>query len=1163
MPPTRLPMLRNPTFIRCSLLLILTTLFVPASTSAQERLKGGFQATAQDVRANESRDNIESPRENEPQASTSAVTPTIADVDAKIAEVTAATGLEETVIASTNELLQQAKLNLQAAEKYEAQITADNAGAESAAQKLKTVKSDLDKKPSPFTLPKDSSLAEVKLQFETFEAKLKSTREQLVSQSGENSRRQTRIIEIPNLQSEAEQKLKQGDEQLDQMSDSDETKLVVDARRMNLLTQREKLRQEVAALDAERKFYAATSELLPLQTESMQRAVARLEIQTSQLKDLVEAKRESEIQKLARIVNDQLAKTTESLTPEAQVNVDLVQQYVANSKRLAKVGSKSETARKALDDIVTDYETSVERVKAIGLNATLGLMFRRSKSELAVKRRNFQPDGSLQSEIQDLQLETFALQDLSKEASETEGSLSLIFEKNNIEKSDREGLRNEVANILSKRREILSQLMQTKTDLFNRLVSLDVDQRKTVKQIDAYTDFINEHVLWIRSGKTIGQGDVASLSKAALWVASPANWIALGQSFIDAMKKKIGIFIALLSSVALLMLFRRRLRRRIESEGLKAEVGSCRVCLPTMIALIYTLLVAAIWPLVLMALGFLIRDINHNAFVQAASRSLIIVSLVMYPIEVLRQMCRNHGLGQSHFGWAEDSRKFIRSNLNWFVLTLPILLFLINLLQYQPVEEYRSSLGRALMFVLLIVMFAFTFRILHPRSQLYRGIKADDRSDLLYRIRVGTFIFANVVIAGLLLFTLCGYYYTTFQIGSKILQTLGLLIGVTIIYSMALRWLTVRRRRMKVEMLAARREEAKRKQTADATLGEASKVAVAEPGIDANEVSKQAQELLVVIIGVFALWFSWQIWADVIPAVGILDRIELWTVSVEGLPAPVPVTLHDLLNFAFAVTVTVIAVKNLPGILELLLLQRLPMDSGARYAVATIVRYVLTVLGAIIAFAFLKVQWAQFSWLVAAISLGLGFGLQEIVANFVSGLILLLERPVRIGDVVTIEGTTGIVTKIQMRATTVTNFDQQELVVPNKNLITNSIFNWTLSNVLTRITLEFGVAYGTDPDFVREIILDTIKSNRDVLSDPAPSVTFHTFGDSSLNFAARCCISGPDKRLGTIHVLQVAINKRLQENNIEIPFPQRVLHTINAESIPESPAEENDVAMSS
>ena len=113
--------------------------------------------------------------------------------------------------------------------------------------------------------------------------------------------------------------------------------------------------------------------------------------------------------------------------------------------------------------------------------------------------------------------------------------------------------------------------------------------------------------------------------------------------------------------------------------------------------------------------------------------------------------------------------------------------------------------------------------------------------------------------------------------------------------------------------------------------------------------------------------------------------------------------------------------------LELLLLQRLPLDAGARYAVASIFRYVLLVIGLIVALSFLKIPWSNYSWLVAAVSVGLGFGLQEIVANFVSGLILLLERPVRIGDVVTVDGVTGVVSRIQMRATTITNWDNQEL----------------------------------------------------------------------------------------------------------------------------------------
>ena len=118
---------------------------------------------------------------------------------------------------------------------------------------------------------------------------------------------------------------------------------------------------------------------------------------------------------------------------------------------------------------------------------------------------------------------------------------------------------------------------------------------------------------------------------------------------------------------------------------------------------------------------------------------------------------------------------------------------------------------------------------------------------------------------------------------------------------------------------------------------------------------------------------------------------------------------------------------------------------------------------------FLSIPWSQLSWIVAAASVGLGFGLQEILANFVSGIILLLEQPIRVGDIVTVDGTTGVVTRIQIRATTVTNWDRQELDhVPNKDLITGKLLNWTLSNVVNRIVIEVGVAYGTDVEVAHQ-----------------------------------------------------------------------------------------------
>ena len=908
------------------------------------------------------------------QAKLSDSHPTAAEVDAKLAEVLAATDLGEAVIAASKETLQQTKQALTAAEGFVGQAAAFRKDAADAPDNLVAVKKDLEKKKEEFKPDTKKTLAELKLEYDSADANLKAARQLLTTQSGEASHRQSRLAEIPGRLTEAEQELDKLNAQMDKIAEDVDPVLVVDVRRMNLQAQRFRLRSEIAALEAERKFYSAAVELLPLQNELLQRKIERLQNQYAQLKSAVDAKRESEIDKLRRSVQEQESKTPEALKAEANINVELIDQYVADSQRLVEISSIAEKTRQALEEVESEYKTSIDRVDAVGLNETLGLMFRRSKSTLANRRRSFQPDGTLQTEIRKLQVEKFRLEDLSKNASETEASISQLLESNEVAPGEREALKPEVIKLLSQRREILGQLMSTKTELSNRLFALDVNKRKAIKEIDAYTNYINEHVLWIRSGTMVGRDDVHSCYEAFKWVSLPSNWIALGQTFVQSLQKKFGLALLLGGSIFLLFLSRRRLRKNVESAGKTAEVGSCRTFMPTAVSLISTLLIAALWPAVLVSCGWLMLYGSSLPFVQAACRSLILVGITIYPFEVLKQTCRNSGLAESHFGWSDNARSFVRANLRIVVFTVPILLFFVNLLELQPIEEFRSSLGRLIMMVLLLVTFTFVFRMFRPQSQLYRGVSVNDQDDYWYRFRILRFVLVLIIFAGLLAFTLGGYYYTTFQIGSKLLKTAALFIGVVLVYGTSIRWLTVRRRRLKIEMLAAKREEQKRREAADTASGEGVKVDItAEPGLDANEVSKQAQELLMVAIGIVALWIGWSIWADVIPAVGILDQFELWSVSIEGIATPV--TLQNLLFFGIAVAGTVVAVKNIPGILELLLLKRLPMDSGARYAVATICRYILSVLGMIIAFAFLKVQWAQFSWLVAAISLGLGFWL--------------------------------------------------------------------------------------------------------------------------------------------------------------------------------------------
>ena len=186
------------------------------------------------------------------------------------------------------------------------------------------------------------------------------------------------------------------------------------------------------------------------------------------------------------------------------------------------------------------------------------------------------------------------------------------------------------------------------------------------------------------------------------------------------------------------------------------------------------------------------------------------------------------------------------------------------------------------------------------------------------------------------------------------------------------------------------------------------------------------------------------------------------------------------------------------------------------------------------------VDWSKLHWLVAA--LGMGFGLREIVANFISGIIILFERPIRIGDVVTVGDTDGVVARIQSRATTIRNWDGKELMVPNKEFITGRLLNWSLSDPITRVVIVVGVAYGSDVDKALAIMKGVAEAHDHVVDDPPPFVTFDTFGDNALVLTLRAYVDSVDVRLSTITALNRAINRELAAAGIAIAFPQRDVH---------------------
>ena len=368
--------------------------------------------------------------------------------------------------------------------------------------------------------------------------------------------------------------------------------------------------------------------------------------------------------------------------------------------------------------------------------------------------------------------------------------------------------------------------------------------------------------------------------------------------------------------------------------------------------------------------------------------------------------------------------------------------------------------------------------------------------------------------------------------------------------SLALRWLSLAGRRFAKREALRRREaerEVSRRKLADghtSVPAEEGKPILPEPEIGLAEISGQTQSFLRTVMFILVAIGLWAIWEPVFPAFAILQEVQLWSYSgiVNGVTTQIPINLANLVMATVVVVFTIIASKNLPGLLEISILNRLPMDAGARHAFTTLCRYAITAIGFLLAFNTIGFRWSSVQWLVAALGVGLGFGLQEIVANFICGLIVLFERPFRVGDTVTIGEVNGTVSRIRIRATTILDWDRKELIVPNKEFITGQLINWSLSDPISRFKINVGIAYGSDTELAEKLLLKVLSENPLVLKDPKPSAYFLGSGDNSLNFELRLFINNIDHRLPVQHEVHKAVDREFRKAGIVIAFPQRDVH---------------------
>jgi potassium efflux system protein len=523
---------------------------------------------------------------------------------------------------------------------------------------------------------------------------------------------------------------------------------------------------------------------------------------------------------------------------------------------------------------------------------------------------------------------------------------------------------------------------------------------------------------------------------------------------------------------------------------------------------------------------------GESEWVRGLGRGLSWAAMIALAAAFLRAVTRAGGLGEVHFRWPGRSMHRLRKAFSAIVAVyLPSLLILSTTI-YDPSSRNFDSLGRVF-FILshLWIGFILARTLYHPEITSPGATRKPVvlRTASLCRLLVVIIPFALVVLAAI------GYLNTSIVLSFVFTGTLAIASLGILLYALILRWFMIKERRLNAEkMLAerlARRELAK---AADHTeeASDAAPVAADDIELDLDAIGGQIRQLLGSLILVGVVLSIWWYWSSALHLGGKSARFSVG----EGI------TLLSLLESALIIWVGSIVVRNLPGLLELAGLRDSTMDSGTRHAVVTIIQYAATIIVAFIALQMVDLDWSKFGWIAAALSVGLGFGLQEVVANFVCGIILLFERPIRVGDVVVLDGVSGRVARIRMRATTITNWDREDLVVPNKQLITGSLINCTLGSPINRVMIPVGISYGSDVSAAIRILGEVAADNHHVLADPAPFTSFEEFGDSSLGLVLRCYLPDRDNRLRAITELHREINRRFKQANIEIPFPQRDLH---------------------
>jgi len=913
--------------------------------------------------------------------------------------------------------------------------------------------------------------------------------------------------------------------------------IVVDARRSALVAERRaraskinQLEQELISLPARQASATARRDLAAAKLEKLAKRIPIVEARVNYLKEAEAARQreeaDREARKLARQhpVLEAYVKDTEVIRQreaEAEKGID--------AAKAALTDVKSDIAR------VADSKTAAQQVLEIGsIGGDFSELLRAMRAQLPSTAQLAGNIWERDQAIVDARLKRLRAEEGRRALTDTKGMAERVLSAS-VKKGEAEpgpDVLPALEKLVAARRALYVQLHDRLVAQIAQLAELNGAERDLLNQTTALRGLLNSRLLWLPSSAPVGVGWLDQVRASFSWIGDPAAWKETGQELLERATDRPFPTAIVLVLFGALVLFTRRLRARLTAISEAVGRYSTDTYWRTPEALLISALLALKTPLIFGYAGWLLTRLPQASdFVAGVGAGLIATASLLTFLRFVQYVCVENGLFSVHFGWPERARAVLWQNVQWLKYALAPPAFILAMIGMSSSQSLRDGLGRFAFLAAGVATALFLWRIAHPRWGIFAERLAPGHPLWMTRVVWHTLLtLVPLAIAGIALW---GYYDAAAQIQDGLILSVAIICGAFLIYSVAMREVLVARRRLEIRRALERREKARVQRAQQEAAGETPSVVLEEPEVDIASISEQTRKLVRLVALLLLAATLYFFWREALPSLALLD-VPLWQQStiVDGAMRTVPITVSNVIIALAIAAVTFIAARNLPGLLEITALHRLRIEAGTRYAVSAVSRYLIAIIGLVFAARSVGFDWSQVQWIVAALGVGVGFGLQEIVANFISGLIILFERPVRVGDTVTIGDLTGTVSRIHIRATSMTDGENREIIIPNKLLITEKVINWTLTDSITRVTLKVAVRYGTDTLRAQMAILGAVKATPQVLDNPPPSVFFIGFGTAALEFEVRAFVLQLAHRSTVINDLHVAIERALREQEI-------------------------------